>query len=240
MRHVLLVGATDGIGLALARAYLKREWRVALLGRDPAKVARVADELRASFPGCVLVTGTLDLGMDADPAPALDGAVRELGQVDLIIHCAGVMEREDRLGEMLDVNVRGALRVLRWGARRMAEAGEGHLAALGSVAGDRGRRGNPAYGATKAALHTYLDGLRHELHGRGVRVTTVKPGWVRTRMLGEVPAFPPAATPEAAAEAIVRGIQARREVLYVPGWWRWISLALRALPAGLFKRVAPP
>lgn len=239
MRHVVLVGATDGIGLALARSYLKRSWRVALLGRDPAKLEECLARLRDAYPGCTLAGETLDAA-GAEVTGALERAVRSLGQMDLLVYCAGVMEGEEGLEAMGAVNFLGAARVLRWGAAYFAAARTGRLAAIGSVAGDRGRRGNPAYGATKAALHAYLEGLRHELHPVGVGVSTIKPGWVRTRMLGEVPGFPPAVSADAAAERIVTLLERGRDVFYVPGWWRGISLALRLLPTSLFKRIAPP
>jgi short-subunit dehydrogenase len=172
--------------------------------------------------------------------PVLDGLVESLGQMDLLIYCAGVMEEQAEGAErMLVVNVLGAVDVLEWAADRLVEAGEGRVAALGSVAGDRGRSGNPVYGASKAALHTYLEGLRHRLHSTGVGVTTVKPGWVRTRMLGDVPSFPPSVAASRAAELIVRGLEAGRDVFYVPRWWWLVSAMLRALPRPLFKRVAP-
>ncbi len=85
------------------------------------------------------------------------------------------------------------------------------MAAIGSVAGDRGRKGDPCYGASKAALHAWLQGMRHRLQGSGVGVTTIKPGWVRTRMLGDVPGFPAVDIPGSGGGLIVRAIDAGRD-----------------------------
>lgn len=241
MRHVVLVGATDGIGLALARAYLERAWRVGLVGRDPTKVDRCVRELRDAYPGETVVGGVLDVARSRSVGPALEEVLADLGQMDLLVYCAGVMQTgRPGVQTMADVNFVGAVHVLAWAADYMVEGGRGTLAAIGSVAGDRGRKGNPEYCATKAALHEYLEGLRHRLHGTGVSVCTIKPGWVRTRMLGEVPGFPPSISATRAAELIVRGIEGGRDAFYVPGFWRFIAGVLRTMPRALFKRMAPP
>jgi len=240
VRHVVLVGATHGIGLALAHAYAERSWRVGLVGRSAPRVQERVAEVQESYPGCLVAGGVLDVTRRAAVAPALENVLVDLGQMDLLVYCAGVME-EGRLGSarMLDVNLLGAVDVLEWAAAHMVDVGSGRLAAIGSVAGDRGRRGNPVYGASKAGLHTYLEALRHRLHPDGIGVSTIKPGWVRTRMLGEVPSVPPSVSASRAAELIVKKLDRGRDEFYVPAWWWMISEILRTLPGPLYKRVAP-
>ncbi len=241
MRHVVIVGATEGMGLALAREYAGRSWRVAVVGRDETKVQGVVNTLTGEHPGGTIVGGVLDVTDREAVAPALESTLAALGQMDLLIYAAGVMdERPAAADEMLAVNTLGAIDVLEWAAAYFTDAGKGHLAALGSVAGDRGRKGNPAYAASKAGLHQYLEGLRARLHSQGVRVTTIKPGWVRTRMLGDVPGFPPSISAAKAAELMRKGIDRGRDSFYVPAWWEVISLVLRLMPRFLFKRMAPP
>jgi short-subunit dehydrogenase len=241
MRHVVIVGATDGIGLALAREYAARSWRVAVVGRAPGKVQEVVASLGAEHPAGSVVGQVLDVTRRDAVAPALEAALEALGQMDLLVYVAGVLGHGPAAAEeMLRVNTLGAMDVMEWGADYFVQAGGGHLVAVGSIAGDRGRKSNPAYAASKAALHEYLEGLRARLHASRVKVTTIKPGWVRTRMLGEVPAFPPAISPAKAARIMRRGIERGRDAFYVPAWWGLISLVLRAMPRALFKRVAPP
>lgn len=248
VKHVVLVGATDGIGRALASAYLRRGWRVGLLGRSPEKLERVMAELLAEEPEGMVRGVTCDVRDPRRVAEAFDEILRQLGQMELLVYCAGVMPpygetlhgRLASVAPILDVNVKGAIHVLERAADYFTAAGLGRIAAIGSVAGERGRRGHPVYGASKAALHQYLEGLRHRLHPHGVGVTTVKPGWVRTRMLGSEAARSPATVePDQAAEAIVRGLEHGRDAFFVPGWWGAVALVLRLLPRSLFKRFGP-
>lgn len=244
MKGVLLVGATDGIGRALARSYLEEGWRVGVVGRSREKLDRVSEELAEEHPDGWVSPVRCDVTDSAAVPGAFEEALRKLGHLHLMVYCAGLMAGGDSAGEryaatarMLEVNLAGAVHFLELAADYFAAAGRGHLAAIGSVAGDRGRKGNPGYGASKAGLHAYVEGLRHRLHGRGVRVSAVKPGWVNTRMLARDRAA--AIEPEDAARRIRRGLRAGKEVFYVPAWWRVVSLGLRLTPRWLYKRIAP-
>jgi short-subunit dehydrogenase len=158
----------------------------------------------------------------------------------LMLTAEGAEARGTAAARMMEVNVTGAIRLLEHASEYMMAAHRGRLAAVGAIAGDRGRKGNPAYAASKAALDTYLEGLRHRLHGTGVGVSTIKPGFVRTRMLPEdAPSFPPAIEAEDAARRVARGLDRGKDVFYVPAWWALVSWALRATPRSLFKRIAP-
>jgi len=111
------------------------------------------------------------------------------------------------------------------------------LVVLGSVAGDRGRRANYIYGATKAGLETFLEGLRQRLHKAGVRVVTVKPGPVLTPMTANLPTSPIFVSASRAAECLCRAIQGDKDVVYIPGFWRWIMTIIRWIPRPVFKRL---
>ena len=248
MKHVLLVGATDGLGLALARECLGRGWRVCVAGRSWKKLEGTLDELGRGRSEDSISGVVCDVTDPSSIERALAGALRALGRLDLMIYCAGVMppagnsqERLAGAAETLGVNTLGAIHFLERVAEHMQSSGGGRMAAIGSVAGVRGRKGNPVYGASKAALHAYLDGLRHRLHSSGVGVSTVKPGFLRTRMLGgRAPRFPPAMAPEEAARRILDGLERGRDDFFVPWWWAWIAAGLRVLPTTLHKRFAPP
>lgn len=242
MKSVVLVGATDGIGAALAKALLERSCRVAVLGRERRKLEALVASLLEGRPDARVLGIQLDVTAPTGVVHgALHEAVESLGQMDLIVYCAGTSgEGPTTPEDVFAVNTVGAIRVLEWAANYLSERGTGRIAAIGSVAGDRGRAGSPVYAASKAGLHQYLEGLRNRLHPAGVGVTTVKPGWVRTRMLGAVPRFPPSTTAERAARSIARGLLTGRDAFYVPSWWGIVSLALRLMPRPLYKRLAPP
>jgi short-subunit dehydrogenase len=246
MRRVILIGATDGVGLALARLYLNRAWWVSLLGRDTEKLARVKAELARDFPHGELSTHFCDVTRRETVEPGFDAALASLGHADLVIYCAGVLIAGDDISSdfasdslTAEVNFVGAMHVLGLAADYFRAAGRGHVAAIGSIAGERGRKANPAYGASKAALHTYLEGLRNRLHPHGVKVSTVKPGFIRTRMLNGRGKTPGAIGPAAAAKLIARGLDRGRESFFVPRWWALVALAVRHCPRFIFKRFGP-
>lgn len=241
-RRVLLVGATDGIGLALASRYVRRGRDVGVVGRNPQKLERVIRRLRDENDEPRTGGVHCDVTDEGAVPGAFERALDGLGGLDLMVYCAGVRvdgetagERYAAATEMLDVNLAGAIHFLELAADHCAEEGAGHLAAIGSVAGDWARPRDPSYGASKAGLHAYLEGLRMRLRGTGVRVSTIKPGSVDTRMLSGDP--PGAIEPEDAAGRIQEGLDAGREVFYVPGWWRLVSLGLRLLPRSMLRRV---
>jgi NAD(P)-dependent dehydrogenase (short-subunit alcohol dehydrogenase family) len=248
VKHVLIVGGTDGLGLALVREYLGRGARVCVVGRDPEKLERALAGLRVAGSGGVVSGVVCDVTDIPSIDAAFEAALSQLGHIDLLVYCAGVMrpasspeERLEGAAEMLEVNTLGAIHFLERGAEHLEAVGRGRLAAVGSIAGVRGRRGNPVYGASKAALHAYLDGLRHRLHPAGVGVTTIKPGFVRTRMLPEAtPRFPPALPADDAARRIANGLDRGRDEFFVPWWWSLVAVVLRILPVTLYKRFAPP
>lgn len=240
----LVVGGTSGLGRALAGQYAAEGWRVVLAGRradrvsaaaadlrlrhgaevrevlfdavDPAAPARAAPEILAGGPPDVALFA---LGDNGAPGAALDAA--EIARV----HAVNFGGAAALLAHLLP-----ALRARRGTA----------IAFLSSVAGDRGRRGNFVYGSAKAALNAYAQGLRALLHPDGVSVTTVKLGYLDTRLgYGLAPARL-AMSPERAARAVRRAIRARREVVYVPAPWRLVMLLLRAIPERIFKRLPIP
>jgi short-subunit dehydrogenase len=138
---------------------------------------------------------------------------------------------------MVGVNLLGAMAWLGPAAARFSRAERGHIVGISSVAGDRGRRANPAYNSSKAGLDTYLEALRNRLTQHGVTVTTVKPGFMDTRLLANAAKTMWVISPEKAAVAIARAIRARRQVVYLPGRWRWVMMGIRHTPSFIFRRL---
>lgn len=239
--RILLTGATSGIGRAVARALAARGAQIVLASRSATEVSRLAADLRHRY-GAQVASETFD-ALDCASNRALIDRCLEEGALDGVILCHGVMfeqaeaEADPRLAwEMTTVNLTSPIAILEAVAPHFEARRSGWLAAVSSVAGDRGRRSNALYGAGKAALDTYLEGLEARLSGFGVRVTTVKPGPVDTRMTWGRDA-PLVVKPERVARDLLRGVRRGRSVVYTPWLWRPIMAVLCILPRRLFRRL---
>jgi short-subunit dehydrogenase len=137
----------------------------------------------------------------------------------------------------LQVNLTAVVSLLTPLASHLERRGAGFVCVISSVAGDRGRQSNYLYGAAKGGLSVYLQGLRNRLFPAGVRVVTVKPGFVDTRMTFGLPGTHQVASPERIARGIVRALQRGADEVYLPGFWRPVMLAIRAVPERIFKRL---
>jgi len=138
---------------------------------------------------------------------------------------------------MLEINLLGAVAWLDPVAERFGRLGRGTIAGIGSVAGDRGRSGAPAYNTSKAALHTFLEALRNRVGRSGVKVVTLKPGFVETEMVAGLGRLPMMISAERAAEIMLRKIRRGVVVAYVPARWRLVSLVVRSIPSFLFRHL---
>ncbi len=241
LQKIVIVGASSGIGRALALELAGPERKLGLVARRAAELAEVAAEVRRK--GGHAEIEVCDAA-DAAGAEAAWHALKDrLGGVDALVYCAGVMPdvgpdefNTAKDAQMVAVNVLGAIAWLNCGARDFQAAGRGVLCGIGSVAGDRGRRPGPAYGASKAALHTFLESLRNRLWLHGVRVVTIKPGPVDTPMTQGRGPMPLMVAAPVAARRIAAALEGGPEVVYVAWPWRYIMLILQHIPSILFRR----
>jgi NAD(P)-dependent dehydrogenase (short-subunit alcohol dehydrogenase family) len=240
----IVVGASSGIGVAVAR-------RLALQGRKVAMLARREAELRAMAAQIDDATGkrlAFPFVHDAgriDEAEALFARIeQEVGAVDELHYVAGVMPAVgpdefdlDKDRQQMLVNALGCIAWCNAAARRFRARKAGCIVGVSSVAQDRGRVGKPGYHASKAAMDTFLEALRNRLWRHGVQVTTVRPGFVETPMTaglqlrGAIPA-------DRAAALILRARDRRRAIAYVPAKWRLIMLVIRNIPSFVFRRLS--
>ena len=240
---VAMVGATRGMGRALARRLAERGDALFLLGRDEAELALSARDLEARG-GPSVSHARLDLGEPAGFTAALDAADHALSPFDALVVTGGLFARQEelaadpaRLAALLHANFTGTVLLCQQAAERMAARGGGLVCAFGSVAGDRARRSNYLYGASKAGLAVALDGLDLAYRDRGVRGLCVKPGFVRTAMTAGLPVPPLAGEPDAVARRVAAAMDAGRHQIYAPGIWRVVMLVIRALPRAVLRRV---
>lgn len=242
-RTVLIIGATSGIARAVGRELAQRNSRLFLVARDEAALEAEAADL--GLHGATIAgTAVADLDHTNGHPGLVETAFAALGTVDLVLVAHGVLgeqeacEREpDRALSVLQTNLSATAVLLLHLANRLEAQGSGTLAVLSSVAGERGRRSNFVYGASKAGLSALLSGLRARLAPAGVRVVTVKPGPVDTPMLAGRPGGPLTARPGPVARSLLRGLERGGHTLFVPGYWRWIMLVIRLLPERVFMRL---
>ncbi len=234
-RTVVIIGASSGIGAALARDYAANGARVVAL-------ARRAEEL-AKLPAPI-ATLVHDV-RHADSVQGLaDQIERDHGPVDTLIYAAGSMPRItpdtwdtslDR--EVVETNVTGLMAWMNAFAPRLQQRGGGHLAVISSIAGDRGRRGYPAYCTSKAAANTYMESLRNRLSRHGVKVTTIKPGFVDTAMTKGLKGLFWLASAETAARQIRIAVDSGVHTRYVLRRWCLVGLVIRCIPSFVFRRM---
>ena len=244
--RIAIFGATSGIGRALAAVLAGRGARLCLLGRHEEELNRIAADLRVRY-GADAAAERFDAEAFDDHATVVERAIERLGgRLDGVVVCHGVMfdqaearQRAELIRRTYEVNLTSVASVLEPVAARMAERGRGWIAALSSVAGDRGRQSNYLYGSAKAGMSAYLQGLRNRMHHHGVRVLTVKPGFVDTPMTHGLldPDSPLVASPQRVAKDIDRAIRRGRSTVYTPWFWRGIMAIIRSIPEPLFRRL---
>jgi decaprenylphospho-beta-D-erythro-pentofuranosid-2-ulose 2-reductase len=246
-RGALVVGASSGIGAAVARELARRGYAVALVARRGDALSRQRDEINRSYGDNHARSYVHDV-RDYDGVPELlRQIVSDLGaqRLEMVVYTAGIMPEsesgawpfeEERA--MIETNTIGAIRWLGLAADILRAQGRGTLVGVSSVAGERGRRGNGVYQASKAALTTWLESLRYRLKDSGVRVTTIKPGYVATPLTAGLK-LPQRAVISAddAARRIVSAAERGRAVVYVPGYWQPIMWIVRHLPSFLMTRL---
>jgi short-subunit dehydrogenase len=242
----LVFGATSAIAQAVLRRLVAQGASVYCIGRNGPRLAAVLADLRVRAAPDRIVDGqTADL-LDTDTHSSLfTSAEARIGELDAVLIAHGTRPDQaacaastERTLAAIAENGTSAVSLLTIAANYFDPKGRGVIAAISSVAGDRGRQSNYAYGASKSLVSTFLQGLRNRLAARGVSVLTVKPGFVDTPMTADInPKGILWSTPDVVARDIVRAMKRGADVIYTPWYWYWIMLVLRHLPEALFKRM---
>lgn len=241
--QIVVLGATSAIAMATARIYAVRGASLYLVARNPQKLAVVASDLQVRGAAQVF-TCVMDLDDTAHHAAMLQDAESSLGGIDVALIAHGILgdqtaaEADYGVAEqILRTNMLSAVSLATWLANYFSERKRGTLAVLSSVAGDRGRKSNYVYGASKAGLTTFLQGLRNRVDRLGVQVLTIKPGFVSSPMTAQMAGGTLFVTPDRVARGIVKAVEKRRDVVYLPGFWRVIMGVVKAIPEFMFKRL---
>ncbi|MGW3495095.1 SDR family NAD(P)-dependent oxidoreductase [Streptomyces sp. NPDC001020] len=241
-RSLLILGGTSEIALATARRLVTRGARTAwLAGRPSPSLERAAEHLRR------LGVDTRTVAFDALEPEAHESALGKVfaeGAVDLVLLAFGVLGNQSTderdpvsAARVAQTNYTGAVSAGLVCAGALQAQGHGSLVVLSSAAGERARRAGFIYGSSKAGLDAFAQGLGDALHGTGVHVMVVRPGFVRTRGMSGQEVGPLSTTPEEVATAIELGLRRRSEVVWVPGTLRLVMSAVRHLPRQMYRRL---
>jgi len=240
--NVLILGATSAIARGTAAAFAARGDNLYLASRDLDELKRIAADLQVRY-GVIVHYGMFDAtATDTHPDffQTVIKTVRELNGVVLAFGLLGDQKaaREFSMAEkIIASNFTGAVSILSICANYFEPLKRGFIIGITSVAGDRGRQSNYVYGAAKGGLSIYLQGLRNRLFPSGVRVVTIKPGFVDTAMTFGLPGMFLVASPQTIGKQIVRTLSKSADVIYLPGFWRYIMLIIKHVPEIIFKRM---
>lgn len=244
MRKILIIGATSAIAQATAQLFAEQKDALFLVGRNAMQLQTISADLKvrgATQVDCYAV----DLNEFEQHAVFIEQANKTLGGLDIVLIAHGVLSDQKACEksyatteQSLRTNFLSVVSLLTLLANRLEQQRYGCIAVISSVAGDRGRQSNYVYGTAKGAVNLFLEGLRNRLHKANVCVLTIKPGFVDTPM---TVAFKNKgllwAKPDVIAQGIYHALEKRKNVVYLPWFWRGIMLIFRHVPEAIFKRL---
>lgn len=239
----LILGATSAIAEQYARLHCQQGNSLILVARNQQALAEIKQDLLVR--GCGRVEC---LEMDFarhDKLPELVSSVTEIAtELDVLLVAFGTLPDQNRcvedinyVDEQFSLNANSVILAALSFVGIFKRQQKGCIAVISSVAGDRGRQSNYIYGSAKAALSTFLSGLRNELIAKNIHVLTIKPGFVITPMTSAFKKGVLWASPEKVAQDISRAVRRKKNILYTPWFWRWIMLIIRMIPEFVFKKL---
>lgn len=241
MQRLVVIGAYSAIAEATAREYTRRGAAFFLVGRDLQRLEAIAEDLRVRGAASVAVW-VLDVNDFDQHAPMLDAAQAALGGIDIALIAHGTLPVQDQNSESFDTALHefstNGTSTIALGMRIASQLQRGStLAVISSVAGDRGRASNYLYGSAKAAVTAFFLGIGQQLHSEGINVLVVKPGFVVTPMTAAFKKGALWVSPQKIAFGIVRAIDKRKAIAYLPWFWWGIMQIIKNIPERIFRRI---
>ncbi len=241
MKSILILGATSDMAVAIAHEYAAKGFSIVLAARNTDRLKNFQKDLEIRYSVSVRL-----VNFDASKFEEHEQFVSQMEDLPPITVCVFgylgdqqvAQEHWKEAQDIINTNYVGAVSVLNHIAQHYEKQKAGSIAGISSVAGERGRQSNYIYGSAKAGFSAYLSGLRNRLHSAGVHVSTVKPGFVNTKMTDglNLPG-PLTAQPKQVAKAVYKAIESKKNIIYVLPIWRWIMLLVKNIPEGIFKKL---
>lgn len=242
MPTVAIFGATSAIAQEVARLYAREKWGLILVGRNVEKLDTIKQDMTARGATSVH-TLAADLAETSKHEELLQ-RITTAGTFEHVLIAHGSLTDQPRAEidpqyalRELNVNFLSIVSLSLLAVRELERQKRGCLAVISSVAGERGRKKIYIYGAAKAGLTAFLSGLRARMQTHGVRVLTIKPGFVDTPMTQHLEKKPLVVGADVVARDIFSAMQGSADVIYTPWIWRWVMLAVRNIPERVFKKM---
>ena len=243
MKNILVIGATSSIAIATARLLAENGFNLFLIARDIERLEKLAADLKVRGANNVYFD-VLDINIFSSHKIILENAKNKLGNIDIALIAHGVLPDQKNCENDFELtlaafntNALSTISLLTHLANIFEAQQTGSIAVIGSVAGDRGRQSNYVYGAAKASVSIFTQGLRNRLSPYGVHVLTIKPGFVDTPMTLQFRKNFLWTKPERIAKGIIEAIDSKKNTVYLPGYWRFIMWIIRSIPEGIFVRL---
>jgi decaprenylphospho-beta-D-erythro-pentofuranosid-2-ulose 2-reductase len=245
MKNALIFGATSAIASETAKQLATQGYSLALAARNADKLQSVIDDIKTVHPATKIMSYNFNASDYSSHIEIINSASIDLGKLDVIIIAHGTLPDNDELKknfdgikEAFESNAMSAFSIAEASAKYFEPLQKGTIVVISSVAGDRGRQSNYIYGAAKGAVSIYFQGLRNRLSKSNVHVVTVKPGFVDTPMTANVPKNFLFAKPADIAKGIINAIDKKKDVVYLPFFWKYIMMIIKSIPEGVFKRLS--
>lgn len=241
-QNILILGATSSIARACAAEFAQSKTCLYLASRDTAELHRIATDLTLRY-GIQTHYGKFEAGEFATHEAFWQQTLQTMKTIDGVLLAFGSLgdtqlkDHFEHDQQIITTNFTGAVSILNYCADYFTQQKQGFIIGLSSVAGDRGKKSNYIYGAAKAALNIYLQGLRGRLFPHGVKVLTIKLGFIDTAMTFGIPGLFWVAKPHKVAKKIVAALNNNSEVVYLPWFWRYLIWILKCIPEKIFKRL---
>lgn len=241
-KTVVIFGPTSAIARATAMSFAKQGFDIYLAGRDEEELKRITADLIIRY-NIKVYQGIFEAEKIKTHTKFFDSIIKQAGEIAGVVVAFGYMSSTadkhdlDNLQRLIAINFTGAASILTLCANYFETHKQGFIIGITSVAGDRGRQSNYIYGAAKGGLTVFLQGLRNRLHASGVRVITIKPGFVDTAMTFGLPGLFLVASPNSIGEKIAASPKKKSDIIYLPWFWRYIMLIIKSIPEPIFKRL---